>query len=71
MSKVIRIYVNFTKTAHQIWSCHVTLALNSRRFYFFLILYQILEKVNKFGGNWLKNKKVTGKKQIEGGKDPQ
>ena len=28
------IYVKFTKTTHQIWSCHVTLASNSEKFYF-------------------------------------
>ena len=34
MSKVMVIYVKFTKTTHQIWSCHVTLASNSENFYF-------------------------------------
>ena len=34
MSKVMGIYVKFTKTNHQIWSCHVTLASNSENFYF-------------------------------------
>ena len=29
------IYVKFTKTTHQIWSCHVILASNSEKFYFF------------------------------------
>ena len=29
-------------------------------FIFRLILYKILGKVTKFGGNWLRNKKVTG-----------
>ena len=33
MSKVMGIYVRFTKTIHQIWSCHVTLASNSETFY--------------------------------------
>ena len=33
-------------------------------FIFRLILYQVFGKVTKFGGNWLKKKKVTGKKQI-------
>ena len=33
MSKVMGIYVKFTKTTHQIWSCHVTLASNSENFY--------------------------------------
>ena len=28
------IYVEFTKTTYQIWSCHVTLASNSENFYF-------------------------------------
>ena len=28
------------------------------------------KKVAKFGGNWLNNKKVTGKKQIGGWKTP-
>ena len=28
------IYVKFTKTTHQIWSCHVTLASNFEIFYF-------------------------------------
>ena len=64
------IYVKFTKTTHQIWSCHVTLASNSENFNFCLILHQILGKGTKFGGNWLKNKKVTGKKQIGRRKTP-
>ena len=34
MSKVICIYVKFTITTHQIWSCHVTLTSNSEKFYF-------------------------------------
>ena len=34
MSKVMGIYVKFTKTTHQIWSCHVTLVSNSENFYF-------------------------------------
>ena len=29
------IYVKFTTTTHQIWSCHVNLASNSEKFYFF------------------------------------
>ena len=28
------IYVKFTKTTHQIWSCHLPLASNSENFYF-------------------------------------
>ena len=34
MSKVMGIYVKFTKTPHQIWSCHVTLASGSENLYF-------------------------------------
>ena len=30
----MRIYVKFTMTTHQIWSCHVTLLSNSENFYF-------------------------------------
>ena len=33
-------------------------------FIFRLILYQISGEVTKFGGNWLKNKKVTGKNPV-------
>ena len=53
------IYVKFTKTTHQIWSCHVTLASNSENFYFFPNSVLNFRKVTKFGGNCLKNKKVT------------
>ena len=64
------IYVKFTKTTHQIWSCHVTLASISKNFYFSPNSVLNLEKVTKFGGNWLKNKKVTGKNKLRGGKYP-
>ena len=54
MSKVMGIYVKFTKTTHQIWSCHVTLDSNSEHFYFlpnsilnFRKGYQILGKLAK------------------------
>ena len=50
------------QTTHQIWSCHVTLASNSENSYFSLNSVLNFRKVTKFGGNWLKNKKVTGKK---------
>ena len=70
MSKVIGIYVKFTKTTHLIWSCHMTLASNSKKFYILPDTILNFRKVTKFGGHWLKNKKVTGKKPIGGGKDP-
>ena len=52
MSNVMGIYVKFTKTIHQIWSCHVILASYSENFY--LLANSILNsrKVTKFGLNW-------------------
>ena len=64
MSKVMGIYVKFTKITHQIWSCHVTLASNSENFYLSPNSVLNVRKVTKFGGNWLKNKKVTGKNKF-------
>ena len=55
------IYVKFSKTTHQIWSCHVTLASNSENIYFSFNSMLNFRKATKFGGNWLKNKKGTGK----------
>ena len=67
MSKVMGIYVKFTITTHQIWSCHVTLPPDSENFYLLPNSILNFRKVTKFEGNWLKNKKVTVKKQIGGG----
>ena len=64
------IYVKFTKTTHQIWSCHVTLASNSENFYFSPNSVSDFRKSYQIWGSWLKNKKVTGKKQIGGFKTP-
>ena len=55
------IYVKFTKTTHQIWPCHVTLASNSENFYFSPNSILNFRKVTKFGGNWLKDKKLQAK----------
>ena len=60
------IYVKFTKTTHQIWSCHVTLASNPENFYFLPNSVSNFRKSYQIWGNLLKNKKVTGKKQIGG-----
>ena len=64
------IYVKFTKTTHQIWSRHVTLASNSEEFYFspnsvlnFRKSYQIWEKLAK-------EQKRYRQKQIGGWKTP-
>ena len=62
MSKVMGIYVKFTKTTRQIWSCHVTVASDSEKFYFSSNSVLNFRKVTKFGENWLKNKIVTAKK---------
>ena len=70
MSKVMGVYVKFTKTTHKIWSCHVTVVSNSQKFYFSPNSVLIFRKITKFVGNWLKNKKVTGKKQIGVWKTP-
>ena len=65
------IYVKFTKTTHQIWSCHVILASNSENFYFspnfvlnFRKSYQIWKKLAQ-------EQKSYRQKQIGGGKHPQ
>ena len=58
------IYLKFTKTTHQICLCHVSLASNSETFYFLPNFVLNFRKVTKFGGNWLNNKKVTGKNQL-------
>ena len=68
MSKVMGIYIKFTKTTHQIWSCHVTLASNFENFSFSPNSVLNFRKVTKSGGNWLKN--ITGKNKLGGGKHP-
>ena len=70
MSKVMGIYVKFTKTTHQIWSCHVTLAENSENFYFWPNSVLNVRKSFQIWGNWLKNKISYRQKQIGGGKHP-
>ena len=58
---------SFTVTTHQIWSCHITLATNFENPYF--LPNSILNFRNNYeiGGNWLKNKTVTGKNKTGGG----
>ena len=67
MSKVMGIYVKFTKTTHQIWSCHVTLASNLENFYFSPNSVLNFRKSYQIWGNLVQEEKVTGKKQIGGG----
>ena len=71
MSKVMGIYVKFTKTTHQIWSCHMVLASNSENFYFSLNSVLNFRKSYQIWGKLAQEQKVTGKKQIGGGKHPQ
>ena len=70
VSKVMGIYVKFTKTTHQIWSCHVTLTSNFKNFYPSPNSVLNFRKSCQILGNWFKDKKVTGKKQIRGWKTP-
>ena len=64
------IYVKFTKTTHQIWSCHVTLASNSENFYFSPNSVLNFRKSYQIWGKLAQEQKVTGKKQIRGWKTP-
>ena len=58
------IYVKFTKTTHQIWSCHVTLASNSENFYFLPNSVLNFRKVTKFGEIGSRTKKVQAKNKL-------
>ena len=61
---------SFTITAHQIWSCHMTLATNFDNFYFCLTLYEILGKLPNSGEIGSRTKKLQGKKQNSVWKTP-
>ena len=64
------IYVEFTKTTHQIWSCHVTLASNFKNFYFLPDSILNSRKSYQIWGNWLKNKKLQAKNKLGVEKTP-
>ena len=70
MSNVMGIYVKFTKTTHQTWSCHVTLASNSKNFYVLPNSVLNFRKSYQIWGKLAQEQKVTGKKQIVGWKAP-
>ena len=70
MSKGMGIYVKFYHDHSPIWSCHVTLAANFENFYLLPNSILNFRKSYQIWGNWLKNKKVTGKKQNSGWKTP-
>ena len=62
MSNVMDIFVKFTKTTHQIWSCHVTLASNSKNFYFSPNFVLNFRKSYQIWGKLAQEQKVTDKK---------
>ena len=70
MSNVMGLYVKFTKTTHQIWSCHVTLVSNSKNFYFLPDSVLNFRKSYQIWGKLAQEQKVTSKKQIADGKHP-
>ena len=53
------IYVKFTKTTHQIWSCHVTLASNSENFSFSLNSVLNFRHSYQIWGKLAQEQKVT------------
>ena len=67
MSKVMGIYVKFTKTTHQM-SCHVTLTSNSDNFYFLPNSILNIRKSDHSWGKLAQEQKATDKKQIGGWK---
>ena len=70
VSKVMGIYVKFTKTTHQTWSCHVTLASNSKNFYVLANSVLNFRKSYQIWGKLAQEQKVTGKNKLWGGKHP-
>ena len=64
MSKVMGIYVTFIITTHQIWSCHVTLALNSENVCSSPNYVLNFRKRYQIWVNWLKNKKLQAKTKL-------
>ena len=61
------IYVKFTKTTHQIWSCHVTPTADSGNFYFLPKSILNFRKSYQIGS---RTKKLQAKNQLGGGKNP-
>ena len=61
MSKVMGIYVKFTITTQQIWSCHVT--SDSENFYFSPNSILNFRKRYQIWGKLAQEQEVTGKKK--------
>ena len=64
MSKIMGIYVKFTKSTHQMWSCHVTLASNSKNFYFSPNSVLNFRGSYQVWGKFAQEQKVTGKNKL-------
>ena len=58
------IYVKFTKTTHQIWSCHMILASNTENVYFSSNSILNFRKSYQIWGKLTQEQKVTGEIQI-------
>ena len=70
VSKVMGVYVKFTKTTEQIWSCHVTLASNSENFYFSPNFILNFRKSYQIWGKLAQAQKSYRQKQIGRCKTP-
>ena len=64
------IYVKFTKTTHQIWSCYVILASNSENFSFSPNSVLNFRKSYQIWGELAQEQKSYRQKQVGGGKHP-
>ena len=58
------IYVKFTKSTHQMWSCHMTLASNSKNFYFSPNSVLNFRGSYQVWGKFTQEQKVTGKNKL-------
>ena len=61
------IYVKFTKTTHQIWSCHMALASNSEIFYISTNSVLNFKKSYQIWGKLAQEQKRLQAKKIGGG----
>ena len=68
VSIVMGIYVKFTITTHQIWSCHMTLALNSENFYFSPNCVSNVRKTYQIRCKLAENQKLQPKNKLGVGK---
>ena len=59
------IYVKFTKTTHQIWACHVTMASNSENLYFSSNFVLNFRKSYQIWGKLAQEKKLQAKNELE------